>query len=124
MSAFVRAPRIGAVSRRPQMKTRAAVLPEMYSLLHSYVCPVVKECAGIFVGTEEHQLEVVTKMNVIADHLDIVGVERYVLKALLFNDEQLAIDIANASDTYHASIEVVRHFISKLPNAPIMTPDV
>jgi len=123
MASLVRTPCVRVTTRRPSVRARAALIPEMYGLLHSYVCPAVKECSGIFVGTEEHQMSIVVKMNVIADHLDISGVEKYILKALLIDDDQLALDIATAADTYHASIEVVRQFISKLP-ADVKLPDV
>jgi len=117
MASIVRTPCVRVTTRRPSVRTRAALIPEMYGLLHSYVCPAVKECSNIFVGTEEHQMSIVVKMNVIANHLDISGVEKYILKALLIDDDQLALDLASSADIYNESIKIVRYFISNLPSS-------
>ena len=101
--------------KRPVTRTRSAVIPEMHIMLREYVCPAIQDCAGIFIGTEEHQQAVLVKLHAIADRYDIAQSEAYVMRALLLDDNKLAVLIADATDAYHRSIDVVRDAISKLP---------
>ena len=102
--------------RRPVTRIRSAVIPELQILLNTYVCPTIHECSGIFIGTEEHQQTVLSKLHAIADHYNIIQAEKYVLRALLLDDNKLAVTIADATDLYHKSIEHVQEAISKLPS--------
>jgi hypothetical protein len=102
--------------RRPATRVRSAIIPELQSILNTYICPSIHECSGIFVGTEEHQKTVLSKIHAIADHYDIVQSEKYILRALLLDDDKLAMSIADATDAYHKSIDLVRQNISKLPS--------
>ncbi|AGE56264.1 hypothetical protein PBCVNEJV1_337R [Paramecium bursaria Chlorella virus NE-JV-1] len=104
------------VSPRRAVRVRSAILPELQILLHTYVCPAIKECSGIFVGTEEHQQIVLAKLHAISDHYDIAQSEKYVIRALLLDDDKLAVSIADAADIYHKSVDLVRQTISKVPS--------
>jgi hypothetical protein len=68
------------------------------------------------VGTDEHQVTTLMKLHAIADHFDIANSESYVIRALLLDDDDLAIKIAYAVDMYHQSINLVREQISKVPS--------
>jgi hypothetical protein len=102
--------------RHPVVRTRAAIIPELQILLDTYVCPVINDCSGIFIGTDQHQQSVLEKLHAIANHYDIVQSEKYVIRALLLDDDKLAMSIADSTDIYHKSIELVREQISKLPS--------
>jgi hypothetical protein len=68
------------------------------------------------VGTDEHQIIVLSKLRAIAEHFDIVNSEEYIVRALLLDDDKLAVQIAYATDMYHQSIDLVREAISKVPS--------
>jgi len=106
-----------SVSRQKRMIVKAdmRMVPEMFDVLTNYVCPVIHKCANLYIGTEEHQMSVLSKLHVIADHYDIRNAEEHVVRALLMDDDTLAIKIADASDLYHQSVEYVRELISKVP---------
>jgi hypothetical protein len=76
---------------------------------------MVNQCTDIFIGTEEHQQNVLYKLHAIANKYDIIQSEVYVIRALLLDDDKLATSIAIATDNYHHSIDSVRENISKLP---------
>jgi hypothetical protein len=110
------AKRSSAVHRQKRMTVKAhAVVPEMMDVLVHHVCPVVTKCADLYIGTEEHQMSVLTKLHAIADHYDIRNAEEHVVRALLIDDDILAVKIADATDVYHQSVDYVREMISKLP---------
>jgi len=110
------AKRPSAVHRQRRMTVKAhAVVPEMMDVLTHYVCPVITKCADLYIGTEEHQMSVLTKLHAIADHYDIRNAEEHIVRALLIDDDILAVKIADATDVYHQSVEYVREMISKLP---------
>ena len=110
------AKRPSAVHRRKRMTVKAhAVVPEMMDVLAHHVCPVVTKCADLYIGTEEHQISVLAKLHTIADHYDIRNAEEHVVRALLIDDDILAVKIADATDVYHQSVDYVREMISKLP---------
>jgi hypothetical protein len=87
----------------------------MFDVLSNYVCPVIHKCANLYIGTEEHQMSVLAKLHAIADHYDIRNSEEHVVRALLIDDDILAVKIADATDIYHQSVSYVREMISKLP---------
>ena len=101
--------------KRLTVKADAGVVPEMIDVLTNYVCPAIHKCAGIYIGTEEHQISVLAKLHAIADHYDIRNAEEHVVRALLIDDDILAVKIADATDVYHQSVDYVREMISKLP---------
>jgi len=104
------------VCRRKRLTVKAhAVVPEMMDVLTHYVCPVITKCTDLYIGTEEHQMSVLTKLHAIADHYDIRNAEEHVVRALLIDDDILAVKIADATDVYHQSVFYVREMISKLP---------
>jgi hypothetical protein len=104
------------VSRRKIITVKAhAVVPEMLDVLLNYVCPIITKCANLYIGTEEHQMSVLAKLHAIADHYDIRNSEEHVVRALLIDDDILAVKIADACDLYHQSVEYVRELISKVP---------
>ena len=111
------AKRSTSVSRQKRMIVKAdmRMVPEMFDVLTNYVCPVIHKCANLYIGTEEHQMSVLTKLHVIADHYDIRNAEEHIVRALLIDDDIIAIKIADASDLYHQSVEYVRELISKVP---------
>ena len=109
-------PRVFITSRRKSVRARAGVLPEMMSILNAYVCPAVKNCSGISVGSEERQIAILHQLQVIADHYNIVHSEAYVIRALLADNVDLAIDIARSTDLYHENLELIRRFIAMLPD--------
>ena len=111
------AKRSSAVHRQKRLTVKAhAVVPEMTDVLTHYVCPVITKCANLYIGTEEHQMSVLAKLHAIADHYDIRNAEEHVVRALLIDDDILAVKIADATDVYHQSVEYVREMISKLPD--------
>ena len=101
--------------KRLTIKADAGVVPEMLDVLTIYVCPVIHKCTGLYIGTEEHQISVLAKLHTIADHYDIRNAEEHVIRALLIDDDILAVKIADATDVYHQSVDYVREMISKLP---------
>lgn len=101
--------------RRMTIKADAGVVPEMLDVLTNYVCPAIHKCAGLYIGTEEHQMSVLAKLHAIADHYNIINAEEHVIRALLIDDDILAVKIADATDVYHQSVDYVREMISKLP---------
>ena len=101
--------------KRLTVKADAGVVPEMLDVLTNYVCPVIHNCAGLYIGTEEHQISVLSKLHAIADRYDIRNAEEQVVRALLIDDDTLAVKIADATDVYHQSVDYVREMISKLP---------
>ena len=101
--------------KRLTVKADAGVVPEMLEVLKNYVCPVIHKCAGLYIGTEEHQISVLSKLHAIADHYNIINAEEHVIRALLIDDDILAVKIADATDIYHQSVSYVREMISKLP---------
>lgn len=101
--------------RRMTIKADAGVVPEMMDVLVQHVCPVIHNCANLYIGTEEHQISVLSKLHTIADHYDIRNAEEHVIRALLIDDDILAVKIADATDVYHQSVDYVREMISKLP---------
>ena len=110
------AKRSSNVSRQKRITVKAhAIVPEMLDVLSNYVCPVIHKCANLYIGTEEHQMSVLKKLHVIADHYDIRNAEEHVIRALLIDDDTLAVKIADACDLYHQSVEYVRELISKVP---------
>lgn len=107
------------VSRQKRITVKAhAIVPEMLDVLSNYVCPVFTKCANLYIGTEEHQMSVLSKLHVIADHYDIRNAEEHVVRALLTDDDILAVKIADACDLYHQSVEYIRELISKIPATP------
>ena len=112
---FAHRPSVVCRPRRLTVKADAGVVPEMFDVLSTYVCPIIHNCANLYIGTEEHQITVLSKLHAIADHYDIRHSEEHVVRALLIDDDILAIKIANATDIYHQSVEYVRETISKLP---------
>jgi hypothetical protein len=110
------APRRPVSTKRMSVRTRAAVVPEMMDVLTNYVCPSIKNCVDLYVGTDEHQIIVLSKLRAIAEHFDIVNSEEYIVRALLLDDDKLAVQIAYATDMYHQSIDLVREAISKVPS--------
>ena len=111
----IRVLRPPTVFRRPSVRIRSGVIPEMHTIIQTYVCPMVNQCTDIFIGTEEHQQNVLSKLHAIANKYDIIQSEVYVIRALLLDDDKLATSIAIATDNYHHSIDIVRENISKLP---------
>ena len=110
------AKRPSAVYRRKRMTVKAhAVVSEMMDVLTHHVCPIITKCANLYIGTEEHQMSVLAKLHAIADHYDIRNAEEHVVRALLIDDDILAVKIADATDVYHQSVSYVREMISKLP---------
>ena len=109
-------PRRVVSTKRMSVKTRAAVVPEMMDALTNYVCPSIKNCVDLYVGTDEHQIVVLSKLRAIAEHFDIVNSEEYIVRALLLDDDKLAVQIAYATDAYHTAIDLVREAISKVPS--------
>lgn len=109
-------PRQAVSTKRTSVKTRAAVVPEMMDVLQNYVCPAIKNCVDLYVGTEEHQITVLSKLRAIAEHFDIVNSEEYIVRALLLDDDKLAVQIAYAVNEYHTAIDLVREAISKVPS--------
>jgi hypothetical protein len=110
------AKRPSAVHRRRRLTVKAhAVVPEMMDVLTHHVCPIITKCANLYIGTEEHQMSVLAKLHAIADHYDIRNAEEHVVRALLIDDDILAVKIADATDVYHQSVFYVREMISKLP---------
>lgn len=101
--------------RRLTIKADMGVVPEMFDVLSTYVCPIIHNCANLYIGTEEHQITVLSKLHAIADHYDIRNAEEQVVRALLIDDDVLAVKIADAADVYHQSVDYVREMISKLP---------
>lgn len=101
--------------KRLTVKADAGVVPEMLDVLTNYVCPVIHKCAGIYIGTEEHQISALAKLHAIVDHYDIRNAEEQVVRALLIDDDILAVKIADATDVYHQSVDYVREMVSKLP---------
>jgi hypothetical protein len=113
---FATRPQMICRPKRLMVKADAGVVPEMLDVLTNYVCPVIHKCAGIYIGTEEHQISVLSKLHAIADHYDIRNAEEHVVRALLIDDDVLAVKIADATDVYHQSVDYVREMISKLPS--------
>ena len=109
-------PRRVVSTKRMSVKTRAAVVPEMMDVLTNYVCPSIKNCVDLYVGTDEHQVIVLSKLRAIAEHFDIVNSEEYIVRALLLDDDKLAVQIAYAVNEYHTAIDLVREQISKVPS--------
>ena len=113
------AKRSSNVSRQKRITVKAhTVVPEMLDVLTNYVCPVIHKCANLYIGTEEHQMSVLKKLHVIADHYDIRNAEEHIVRALLIDDDILAVKIADACDLYHQSVEYIRTLISKIPATP------
>lgn len=112
---FAKRPTVVCRPRRLTVKADAGVVPEMFDVLSNYVCPVIHKCANLYIGTEEHQMSVLAKLHAIADHYDIRNSEEHVVRALLIDDDILAVKIADATDIYHQSVSYVREMISKLP---------
>jgi hypothetical protein len=108
------------LKRRALVRTRVAVIPEMADAL-SYVCPAVPQCAGLFIGTEEHQHNVITNFRILADHYNIVHSEPYVFRALLADKPDVAISIAEATDVYNDVVEIIGRLIKSLPELPVDT---
>ena len=108
------------LKRRTLVRTRVAVIPEMADAL-SYVCPVFSQCAGMFVGTEEQQRDVISNFHILADHYNIVHSEPYVFRALLAGDKDLAVSIAESTDVYNDIVEIIRGLIVKIPELPVDT---
>ncbi|AGE50046.1 hypothetical protein ATCVCanal1_045R [Acanthocystis turfacea Chlorella virus Canal-1] len=105
---------------RTLVRTRVAVIPEMSDML-SYVCPVFSQCAGMFIGTEEHQREIITNFHALADHYNIAHSEPYVLRALLAGDKDLAVSLAESTDMYNDIVEIIRRLIVSIPELPVDT---
>ena len=112
---FAQRPTTMCRSKRMTIKADAGVVPEMLDVLTNYVCPAIHKCAGLYIGTEEHQMSVLAKLHAIADHYNIINAEEHVIRALLIDDDILAVKIADATDVYHQSVDYVREMISKLP---------
>ena len=112
---FANRPTVVCRPRRLTVKADAGVVPEMFDVLSNYVCPVIHKCANLYIGTEEHQMSVLAKLHAIAEHYDIRNSEEHVVRALLIDDDILAVKIADATDVYHQSVDYVREMISKLP---------
>ena len=112
---FAQRPATVCRPKRLMVKADAGVVPEMLDVLTNYVCPAIHKCAGLYIGTEEHQMSVLAKLHAIADHYNIINAEEHVIRALLIDDDILAVKIADATDVYHQSVSYVREMISKLP---------
>ena len=112
---FTNRPTVVCRPRRLTVKADAGVVPEMFDVLTHHVCPIITKCADLYIGTEEHQMSVLAKLHAIADHYDIRNSEEHVVRALLIDDDILAVKIADATDIYHQSVSYVREMISKLP---------
>jgi len=111
---FAKRPTVVCRPRRLTVKADA-IVPEMMDVLTHHVCPIITKCANLYIGTEEHQMSVLAKLHAIADHYDIRNAEEHVVRALLIDDDILAVKIADATDVYHQSVSYVREMISKLP---------
>ena len=83
--------------KRLTIKADAGVVPEMLDVLTIYVCPVIHKFTVLYIGTEEHQISVLAKLHTIADHYDIRNAEEHVIRALLIDDDILAVKIADAT---------------------------
>jgi hypothetical protein len=123
LAARVPKPMIKTIISRPMVKRvikiRAGVLPEMLDMLHRYLCPLITDCAGINIGSEDHQLEVIARAREIAAHYNIRSVEEYVVRALMDNKNELAVQIADAANMYNESIVRVKEVLEQLPPIPI-----
>ena len=111
------------LKRARYVRTHVAIIPEMANAL-SYVCPEVPQCAGLFIGTEEHQHSVITNFRILADHYNIVHSEPYVFRALLADKKDVAISIAEATDVYNDVVEIIGRLIKSLPEIPVDTSSV
>ena len=111
------------VSRR-NVVTRVGIIPEMGDVLTRYVCPGLTQCAGMFVGTEEQQRDILSNMHSLADHYNIVNSEQYVLRALIAGDEELAVSLAEATSMYHDLIDLIRSLIVRLPDLYMFPPEM
>jgi len=109
----------GRPTTKRVIKVRAGVVPEMLDMLHNYVCPLIKDCDGLYIGSEDHQLEVIRMAREIAAHYNIRSAEEYVVRALIDNKNELAVQIADAANMYNESIEKVQEVISQLPPIPV-----
>jgi len=45
----IRVYRTPVVFRRPSVRIRSGVIPELHTILQTYVCPMVNQCTNIFV---------------------------------------------------------------------------
>jgi hypothetical protein len=75
----------------------------------------------MFVGTEEHQREVITNFHLLADQYNIAHSEPYILKALLAGDKDLAVSLAESTDVYNDIVEIIRRLIVSIPELPVDT---
>lgn len=103
------------VSRTMRVRTKA-ISPEIMHIITEYVCPVAKNCADMYIGTEAHQMGVLNRINILMDTYDITHGEGYVLRALFQDNMDLAIELAKSFNNYNLGVEVVRETIQKLPD--------
>jgi len=110
-------PRIHSARRSKIFRVKAeSVVPEVMHIITEYVCPIAKNCTHMYIGDEQHQLDVLNQIVNIMDKFDINHGEGYVLRALFQDNKQLAIQIAKAFNNYNLGIEIVRETIQKLPD--------
>jgi len=104
------------ISRPRRVTTKSMMSPEIMHIITTYICPVAKNCADMYIGTETHQLGVLNRMDVIMDHYNISHGEGYVLRALFQDNIDLAIQLAKSFNKYNLGVEIVRETIQKLPD--------
>jgi hypothetical protein len=75
----------------------------------------------MFIGTEEHQREIISNFHALADHYNIAHSEPYVFRALLAGDNDLAVSLAESTDVYNDIVEIIRRLITSLPELPVDT---
>ena len=92
-----------------------ALVPEMQTLLQSYVCPAFDACDSMFIGTEQFQLNVIANLYKLTNTYNIHYGEAYIIRALLLDNLNLALELSKAFNNYNTDITNVHELISKLP---------
>lgn len=96
----------------------SAVVPDLDALVRAYVCPVFAHCAGLSVGTTQHQHTILGAYADLSNNFDIESGQGYVLRALLADDPWTALRLAEAFDAYNSALHRIRDMLLDLPDLP------
>lgn len=91
------------------------MVPELETLVNAFVCSGA-ECAGLMVGSPEHQERVVETYMDLAGAFDVRHGEGYVLRALLWSDLMTAKELAMGFDLYNASLDLIHEAMRRIPD--------
>lgn len=94
--------------------------PVIHPVIQQHVCPLVSQCAGLNLGSADHQQRVVDVFFDLAAAYDVSHGQGYVLRALLDGDAWAARELCMGFDAYNAGLALI-HAVLQSQDATLQT---